>query len=61
MEERRIAKMKNDKDYNKIHRDIRNKIKQTKKKIPIGQCQEAERLHEMYDTFNFPIITGKPN
>lgn len=54
MEKRRLAKTKDDKEqYNRIHRGIRNKIKQAKEKWLTEQCQEAESLHELHDSFNF--------
>ncbi|KAK9885673.1 hypothetical protein WA026_012435 [Henosepilachna vigintioctopunctata] len=54
MEDRRIAKLENnDIKYNEIHKDIRHKIRQAKKQRLTEQCHEAERLHEMHDSFNF--------
>ncbi|KAK9879437.1 hypothetical protein WA026_006507 [Henosepilachna vigintioctopunctata] len=54
MEDRRIAKLENnDIKYKQINKDIRNKIRQAKEQWLTEQCHEAERLHEMHDSFNF--------
>lgn len=54
MEERRIAKLKNNiVQYNILYRGIRNKIRRAREKLLEEQCEEADRLHEKHDSFKF--------
>ncbi|KAK9873776.1 hypothetical protein WA026_002133 [Henosepilachna vigintioctopunctata] len=54
MEYRRIAKLENnDIKFNQIHKDVRKKIRQAKEQWLTEQCPEAEKLHEMHDSFIF--------
>lgn len=52
MADRRIVKNQQDK-YNEINRSIKRKILEAKEKWTQEKCEEAERLHQLHDSFNF--------
>ncbi|XP_030754464.1 uncharacterized protein LOC115881196 [Sitophilus oryzae] len=52
MADRRIVKNQQDK-YNEINRSIKRKILEAKEKWIQEKCEEAERLHQLHDSFNF--------
>lgn len=54
MEDRRLAKLGGDNTkYREIQRSVRRKIKEAKLNWITEQCEEAEKLLEVHDSFNF--------
>lgn len=45
-------KNKNKENYNKLHKEIKRKIKDTKEKWVSNRCEEIEELQKKNDSFN---------
>jgi len=52
MNKRRKVKNKNDREYENIHRQIQNKIREAKQRKLNEDCDEIEALQKKYDSFN---------